>query len=537
MSGNDPDFYFGLIFDFHGCVKLWEKVTGNMKGVNSLINLSLNQVNCMDSHFCSDFFYSLFLHSNMKFFKRAGFFYLSASLFCILNLQAVKNERPNIVVVLCDDLGYGDLACYGHPKIKTPYLDRMAKSGIRFTDFYSTAPVCSPSRVGLLTGRSPNRAGVYDWIPAGRDIHMRESEVTIPQLLKKAGYATCMSGKWHCNGQFNSRRQPQPDDAGFDHWFGTQNNASPSHENPKNFVRNGQPVGPLKGYSCQLVMDEALGWLKRQQTKDAQQPFFMYIAFHEPHEPVASPKELVNQYDGLAKNHNQAQYFANVTNIDSSVGKLMKALRAMKLDENTLVVFTSDNGPETLLRYGPRSGRSYGSPEPLRGMKLWTTEAGFRVAGIMHWPARIKSGQVSGETVSALDFLPTFCEMARTKIPQGLKLDGTSFLPSLKGEPIKRKKPLLWVYYNALNERRVAMRYGKWKVLAKINLSKIKSINQKNESQAKAATLYDFQIFNLSQDMEETNNLSKIPPSIFKELQKTMGIHYRELVNDSYVWK
>ena len=155
-----------------------------MKGVNSLINLSLNQVNCMDSHFYSDFFYSLFLHSNMKFFKRADFFYLSASLFCILNLQAVKNERPNIVVVLCDDLGYGDLACYGHPKIKTPYLDRMAKSGIRFTDFYSTAPVCSPSRVGLLTGRSPNRAGVYDWIPAGRDIHMRESEVTIPQLLK-----------------------------------------------------------------------------------------------------------------------------------------------------------------------------------------------------------------------------------------------------------------------------------------------------------------------------------------------------------------
>ena len=136
-----------------------------------------------------------------------------------------KGGKPNIVVVLCDDLGYGDLECYGHPHIKTPHLNKLSQGGIRFTDFYSTAPVCSPSRVGLLTGRSPNRAGVYDWIPPGRAVHMRASEVTIAKLLKEAGYATCMSGKWHCNGKFNSQQQPQPDDAGFDHWFGTQNNA------------------------------------------------------------------------------------------------------------------------------------------------------------------------------------------------------------------------------------------------------------------------------------------------------------------------
>ena len=157
-----------------------------------------------------------------------------------------------------------------------------------------------------------------------------------------------MSGKWHCNGKFNSPQQPQPDAAGFDHWFGTQNNASPSHENPQNFVRNGQAVGPLKGYSCQLVMDEALGWLENQRAKDPEQPFFLYVAFHEPHEPVASPKGMVDQYDGIAKNLNQAQYFANVTNLDAAVGKLTKALEAMKLDENTLVIFTSDNGPNTL---------------------------------------------------------------------------------------------------------------------------------------------------------------------------------------------
>ena len=473
----------------------------------------------------------------MKCFTRNLLLFSISSFFFLFSLQAEKKGKPNIVVILCDDLGYGDLDCYGHPKIKTPYLDQMAKGGIRFTDFYSTAPVCSPSRVGLLTGRSPNRAGVYDWIPGGRDVHMRESEVTIPQLLKKAGYATCMSGKWHCNGKFNTRWQPQPNDAGFDHWFATQNNASPSHENPKNFVRNGEPVGELKGYSCQLVVDEALDWLKAKQSKNNKGPFFMYVAFHEPHEPVASPKNMVDQYDGIARNHNEAQYFGNVTNLDAAVGKLLKALKSMRLSENTLVIFTSDNGPETLLRYGPRSGRSFGVADPLRGMKLWTTEAGFRVAGIMHWPARIKPGQVSGEIVSALDFLPTFCDLAGAKVPKNLKLDGASFLPALEGRGVKREKPLLWVYYSALNERRVAMRDGKWKVLAKMNFPKTKTINQKNVSQAKAATLSDFQIFDLSQDIDESKNLAETNPSKLKELQNTMEIHYRELVNDSHVWK
>ncbi|MEK6235911.1 MAG: sulfatase-like hydrolase/transferase, partial [Planctomycetales bacterium] len=221
--------------------------------------------------------------------------------------------KPNIVVILCDDLGYGDLACYGHPHIKTPNLDRMAKDGVRLTDFYSTAPVCSPSRVGLLTGRSPNRAGVYDWIPAsgnaakGRGrVHMRRSETTIPALLKDAGYATCVSGKWHCNAAFNSPKQPQPSDFGFDHWFATQNNAAPSHANPRNFVRNGKPVGPLQGYSCQIVVDEAIGWLEGHLRNNPRQPFFLYVPFHEPHEPVASPPELVAHYKDVATEPPQA---------------------------------------------------------------------------------------------------------------------------------------------------------------------------------------------------------------------------------------
>ncbi len=466
---------------------------------------------------------------------RSLFVLLLGAVLSSLSVQA-REERPNIVVVLCDDLGYGDLACYGHPKIKTPHLDRLAGGGIRFTDFYSTAPVCSPSRVGLLTGRSPNRAGVYDWIPGGRSVHMRVSEVTIPQLLKKAGYATCMSGKWHCNGKFNSPQQPQPDAAGFDHWFATQNNASPSHENPRNFVRNGTSVGPLKGFSCQLVMDEALTWLKGQRAKDAGQPFFLYVAFHEPHEPVASPKKMVDAYEGLAKNIDQAHYFANVTNLDAAVGKLMKALKTLELDQNTLVVFTSDNGPETLLRYGRGSRRSFGSPKPLRGMKLWTTDAGFRVAGIMHWPARIQAGQVLRHPVSALDFLPTFCALAGTKPPEGLALDGASFLPVLDNKPIPRKKPLVWVYYNALNKRRVAMRDGKWKVLAKLDIGKQRTVNTQNEAQIKGATLSDFQVFDLSSDIDESEDLSSSHPEKLAELKQRLETHYRELVNGSHVW-
>lgn len=454
---------------------------------------------------------------------------------CLSVMTLRADQRPNIVVILCDDLGYGDLECYGHPHIKTPNLNMLAKEGIRFTDFYSTAPVCSPSRVGLMTGRSPNRAGVYDWIPHGRDIHMRSSEVTMPQLLKKAGYATCMSGKWHCNGQFNSPKQPQPGDAGFDHWFGTQNNAVPSHKNPRNFVRNGELVGPLEGFSCQLVVDEALTWLKGQQEKDPKQPFFMYVAFHEPHEPIASPEDMVESYKPVAENSKQAEYFANVANLDSAVGKLMATLKSMDIDQNTLVVFTSDNGPETLRRYSS-AGRSYGRADPLRGMKLWTTDAGFRVAGIMRWPAGIKQGQTVSHPVSALDFLPTFCELANTTPPSDLVLDGTSFLPALENKPIKREKPLVWVYYRAINERRVAMRDGDWKVLAKLSLNKFKTVDERNAELVKAATLSDFQIFKITDDIGESQDLSASHPEKLSELKQRLELHYRELLNDSHVW-
>ena len=449
---------------------------------------------------------------------------------------------------LCDDLGYGDLGCYGHPKIKTPNLDKLANSGIRFTDFYSAAPVCSPSRVGLLTGRSPNKAGVFDWIPASNgkprgnareQVHMRKSETTIAKLLRRGGYETMLSGKWHCNSRFNQKAQPQPGDFGFDHWFATQNNAAPSHQNPVNFVRNGKKVGPREGFSCQLVVDEAVQWLNDR--KNPEKPFFMFVAFHEPHEPVASPKKLVEKYKSVAKNEDQAQYFANVENVDIAVGKLVAELDRKKLREKTLIIFTSDNGPETLKRY--RSAhRSYGNPGELRGMKLHTHEAGFRVAGIMNWQGKIEPNQVSNEAVSSLDFLPTFCKLAEVVVPEKIELDGTDLMPAVMKKTIRRQKPLVWCYYNAINEARVAMRDGKYKVLARLEpksggkLPRFQNLTTKDVEKIQNVKLTDLEVYDLSKDISEKTNLANKKSASIRILSDKLNDEYQKLVKSSHFW-
>ncbi len=469
-----------------------------------------------------------------------------------LGAAAAADERPNFVVILCDDLGWGDLACYGHPHIRTPNLDRLAREGVRLTSCYSAAPVCSPSRVGLLTGRVPDRAGVFDWIPEARpggrplpnardQVHLRRGEVTLPGLLKAAGYATALCGKWHCNSMFNRPEQPQPNDAGFDHWFATQNNAAPSHENPVNFVRNGTPVGPLEGFSCRLVAREAIEWLDGVRRANPPRPFFLYIAFHEPHEPVASPPELVRGYLGVARNEDEAQYFANVENMDTAVGELLAALDRLGVASNTVVFFSSDNGPETLNRYRS-ANRSYGSPGPLRGMKLWTTEGGVRVPGILRWPLRVAPGRVSDEPVSSLDLLPTFTRLAGAAVPAGLRLDGTDLSGWLAGGRLERATPLYWAYYNAINEQRVAMRDGPWKVLARLEdetgavLPKRENITEETAPAVRAARLGSISIFRLPDDMAESRDLAAEPVVPRDELVRRLEALHREITSTMHVW-
>ncbi|MEZ6145461.1 MAG: sulfatase-like hydrolase/transferase [Planctomycetaceae bacterium] len=206
---------------------------------------------------------------------------LALSLCSLLSesLRADDSKPPNIVVFLADDLGWGDLACYGNEVIKTPHLDQFATEGVRFTQCYSGCGVCSPSRSSILTGRTPFRNGVYRWVPEapkeGSHVYLRTSEITIPELLKERGYETCHVGKWQLNGDVNYPTQPQPDAHGYDYWFATQNNAAPTHKNPVNFVRNGEEVGPLEGFSAPLVVKEAIHWLQNEHASD--RPFFLTV--------------------------------------------------------------------------------------------------------------------------------------------------------------------------------------------------------------------------------------------------------------------
>ena len=442
--------------------------------------------------------------------------FLAIAIFHVQSLSvhaSAAPERPNFLVILCDDLGYGDLACFGNKTIKTPCLDKLAGEGMRLTACYAAAPVCSPSRTGMLTGRTPNRVGVYDWIPHGSPMHMPASEVTVASLLKQAGYATCHVGKWHCNGKFNSPEQPQPGDHGFDHWFSTQNNAHPTHHNPKNFVRNGRPVGRQEGYSSSVVAGEAIGWLEGR--KDKSRPFALFVWFHEPHEPIASPEKYTKLYPEATK-RGEALYYANVTQMDSQVGRLMDALDRLDHRENTFVLFTSDNGPETLNRYRG-AWRSHGTPGPLNGMKLWMYEGGIRVPGIIRWPGKTRPGQVCDEAVCGVDLLPTICRIVGIDAPRDRTLDGASFLPIFEGKPVKRTKPLYWQYDRALDWATVAMRDGDWKILADPQLKR-------------------FELYHVKEDIAEQHNLADQEPERLKNMAATLAALHREVKEEGPTW-
>jgi arylsulfatase A len=448
-----------------------------------------------------------------------------------------SNARPNILVILCDDLGYGDLACFGHPHIRTPNLDRLAEGGIRFTDCYSAAPVCSPSRVGLLTGRNPNRTGIYDWIPLGHPMHMAAEERTIANVLRNAGYDTGLFGKWHCNGVFNKPDQPQPDQHGFDHWYATQNNAAPSHENPTNFVRNGREVGPQVGFSCRLVAQEASHWISNRA--DRSKPFFGFVCFHEPHEPVASPVDLVEQYARVARSKDEAQYFANVENMDAAVGDLMEALEEQGFAENTLVFFTSDNGPETLSRY-KTAYRSYGTPGSLRGMKLWVYEGGIRVPGIAYWPKGIAPGQTVREPVCSLDLLPTFATLSGEDISTGKALDGTDLTGLLtNGAMLERSAPLYWFYYRAYPHPKAALRDGDWIVLGRWDgpdLGPGGSVQKGDVDLIKKHNLIGFELYNLKDDPSQSRDLASSEPERLQILAKQLIEKYTEIRSEGKRW-
>jgi putative heme-binding domain-containing protein len=415
------------------------------------------------------------------------------------------SARLNVVLFLADDLGYGELGCYGNAAAVTPNLDRFAAEGLRLTDCHSASSVCSPSRSSLLTGRTPYRNGVFTWIPENSPIHLRTSEITLPTLLRQAGYDTCHVGKWHLNGKFNSPEQPQPDAHGYGWWLATQNNAAPSHAFPTNFVRNGEAIGKVDDYSAPFIAGEAVTWLKEK--RDAAKPFFLAVWTHEPHYPIASA-ERYQELHGTIADPQERTYRANVTQLDDAFGTVMKALDDLGVADDTLVFFTSDNGPEGAGNKGPGRGLA----GKLRGRKRSMYEGGHRVPGIVRWPGKIEPGTTSDLPVIGSDFFPTVLAATGLEPPAGVTLDGANLLPALAGGPIERPVPLYWRW-----DGKVAWREGDWKIVVDEKLAK--------------PELYD-----LSVDVAETTDLAAREPERLSVMMRRLAAYQAEIEAEGPTW-
>jgi len=440
---------------------------------------------------------------------------LLLSPFVISPLAIAADPRPNLVVFLADDLGYGDIGCFGSERVKTPRIDQLAAEGARFTSFYGPSSVCSPTRTGMLTGRSPFRLGIYTYIPTGSAMHLQRSERTLANLLRDAGYDTCFVGKWAANGSFTDRSQPQPNDFGFDHWFAAQNNATPSHLNPDCFVRNGVPVPKTQGYSAALIVDEATEWLSKRQDKS--KPFCLFVWFQEPHRVIATPAEFMAPYakfgvDPILETGNRAAsqerapslaaYLGNIAHMDYQVGRVLDALKASSEDRNTFTLFTSDNGP-----IAP------GSAGPLRAGKGTVWEGGIRMPGVIHWPGQVKPGRVVETPVGGLDLLPTFCAIAGIPAPSDRALDGENILPLLQGREFTRNRPQYWWRING----EVALREGDWKIKAGVapDQGYASRVDWYQNAAVDRATA---ELYNLKDDLGEQRNLAAQHPEILARL-------------------
>lgn len=350
-----------------------------------------------------------------------------------LSAQSMSQSRPpNIVYINTDDLGYGDLGCYGS-SIRTPNIDRMAAQGVRFTQFYSAGPVCTPSRAALLTGRYPTRSGVTAVLTPVDTCGLPASETTIAQTLKLAGYRTMCVGKWH----LGSLAQFLPTNHGFDEYYGVpySNDMSPlTLLHNTNIIENSTNLTTL----ASRYTDQAAKFI----TQSRESPFFLYLAHHIPHIPL-TPSDRFNGASGLGP------YGDSVMELDWSVGQVLRALAANKLSENTLVMFSSDHGPW----YQGSAGR-------LRGRKGETYEGGMRVPFIARFPGRIPRGLVSQGVASSMDILPTLAQLTGAPLPSNV-LDGVDIYPLLTGEKATVDRELL-LYFDDWNLQ--CARSGKWKL-------------------------------------------------------------------------
>ena len=476
------------------------------------------------------------------------------------SLQAATS--PNIIIFLADDLGYGDLGCYGHPIIKTPHIDKLASEGVRLTDCHSGGTVCSPSRASLMTGRAPYRTGFY-YIAGPNGSHLRKSEVTLPALLKTKGYDTCFVGKWHL-GKFKG--QPDPRAHGFDHWYGTEINAFDGPETPAKFVRNGEAVGEVNEWYCDSIVREAIEWMGKRP--DQSKPFLLVVSFHEPHTPIAPPEKYLKMYDSKMVDDleqsitygdvyrpmdrdiepNKKYYYGTVTQMDDSVGRFMKALGDQGKSDDSMVLFTSDNGPETPVNFDESAGqwedpirdRCFGTPGPWRGMKRYVLEGGHRVPGIVRWPGVVPAGTVSTKLVNGTDWMPTVCATVGVDLPKDRTIDGTDIRDALKNIAVEREIPASWtmpVHSDIVNQPGISMRDGNYILVGWFNSPKIdrKSKNWRTQM-VHSAELARFDLYDVTKDRSQTEPLNKRRPEELARLKAKMIKLWAGIQKDAPDW-
>jgi len=344
---------------------------------------------------------------------------IAASLTLTAQLPA---EKPNIVLVMADDQGWGDMAYNGHPIVKTPNFDKAAATGLRFDRFYAAAPVCSPTRAAVMTGRHPNRMGVFKW-----GYPMRPQETTIAEALKTAGYATGHFGKWHLGSVRNSS-DANPGRNGFDEWLSAPN----FYDNDPILSHNGKAV-PMKGESSVIAAEAALKWMKSVAATD--QPFLSVIWFGSPHSPYRATEEFAQHYKGQPQD--KQNFLGEVTGMDHAFGLIRNGLKSMGVSDNTILWYTSDNG----------ALKKVGSAGPFRGLKGQVYDGGLLVPAILEWPKVIKKHRITDARCNSCDIFPTLLEIAGVNSRQPTKLDGVSLMPLINGGTLQKNRSMgFWDY-------------------------------------------------------------------------------------------
>ncbi len=437
-------------------------------------------------------------------------------------LLAATGAKPNFIVILADDLGYNDLGCYASPLIKTPKLDQMAREGVRFTSFYVGAPVCSPSRAALLTGCYPARVGMGDelvnqpgfggvaksWVKvihAGSKLGLNPEESILPEVLKPAGYFSGIIGKWHLGDapEFNPIRE------GFDYFFGVpySNDMKPFY-----FISQTErlPQPPVMDELTATYTEHAINFIRTHQS----QPFFLYLAHNMPHTPLTPGKRF-------AGHSPRGLYGDAVEELDWSVGEILQTLKETKLEERTLVIFLSDNGPWLV------KGENGGSAFPLRNGKTSSYEGGFRVPCIMWGPGIVKHpGRVSDEIITAMDFLPSFAALAGIPHQPQKPIDGQDATALIRGEPGAKSRWSHFYYYFGTELHGVREQQYKLRAQNTLHNEDIYRRDQYDSAPVPEA-LYD-----LSRDLGEQKSVLKDHPELQTHLE-TLLAEERQVLGDT----